>query len=335
MHFLNLYRIFIRPILFRFDAERAHHFVLATAKLIFRIPGGKRITQTLCARKVRPMPVQIAGVEFTNPIGLAAGFDKNGVLAAGIESLGFGFVEIGTVTPRPQIGNPQPRLMRVTDKRAIVNRMGFNNDGAEVVAMNIKRVRSQIRIPLGINIGKNRDTPNDAAVGDYERLLKTFQNLASYFVINVSSPNTPGLRDLQSVEFISTLGERVRHLRVRAPVFVKLAPELPLEDLNAICKLCGPQHPFAGLVLTNTISTDLGGMSGRPLKSASIEALKAARTVLDKNVPIISVGGIETADDVEERLKLGASAVQIYSALIYQGPGLVGQILRTMQKRRK
>lgn len=281
------------------------------------------------------MPVTLAGVELRNPIGLAAGFDKNAVLVPGIDCIGFGFIEIGTVTPRPQIGNPLPRLMRVPEKHAIVNRMGFNNDGAEIVAAHLKNVRDNVRgtlsVPIGVNLGKNRDTPNADAVKDYESLFKAFHLTADYFVVNVSSPNTPGLRDLQSGEFIRGLGERVLKLRIPQPVFVKLAPDIAHDDLKTIASLCGEGKPFAGLILTNTMPTDMGGMSGAPLKQASVMALKVARTLVAPEVPIISVGGIETVDDVIERLELGANAVQIYSAMIYQGPGLAARLNRDLQ----
>lgn len=331
MRSLSFYKLFIRPFLFRMDAEKAHHLILAVARFLFRLPGGKSLARWIYARKVKPLPVKLAGLELKSPIGLAAGFDKNAVLVPGIESLGFGFVEIGTVTPRPQIGNPLPRLMRVPEKSAIVNRMGFNNDGAEIVATHLKNVRGKLSAPIGVNLGKNRDTPNANAVKDYETLFKAFHLTADYFVVNISSPNTPGLRDLQSGEFIRALGERVLKLRIPQPVFVKLAPDIAHDDLKTIAALCGEGKPFAGLILTNTMPTDMGGMSGAPLKQASVMALKVARTVVAPEIPIISVGGIETVDDVIERLELGANAVQIYSAMIYQGPGLAARLNRDLQ----
>ena len=327
----GLYRLLARPLLFRFDAEKIHHLMVTLAAFLFKLPFGKRVTRTFFSRRVHPLPTTLAGLELLNPIGLAAGFDKNAALVPGIENLGFGFLEIGTITPRPQIGNPQPRLMRAPEQRAIVNRMGFNNDGAEVIALHLKRVRQQLKVPLGVNIGKNRDTPNSDALKDYESLLKTFHMTADYFVVNLSSPNTPGLRELQSGEFIAALGESVLRLRVPQPVFVKLAPDLPHDDLKAIAARCGAGKPFSGLILTNTMPTDLGGLSGYPLKNHSVMALKVARTLVDLDVPIISVGGIETADDVIERLELGANAVQIYSSLIYQGPSLPGRLMRDLQ----
>lgn len=327
------YRLIVRPILFLFDAETMHHFVLRLARIFWSFPLGRRLTHAAYARRVRPMPTQLAGLELRNPLGLAAGFDKNGVLIPGIESLGFGFVEIGTVTPRPQIGNPRPRMSRLQERRALLNRMGFNNNGAEVVSAHLKQVRDQLSIPVGVNLGKNRDTPNSEAIKDYETLFTAFHLTASYFVINISSPNTPGLRDLQNGEFVKNLGSRIHHHRIPQPVFIKLAPEIEHEDLKAICSQCGEGKPFAGLILTNTIATDLGGLSGYPLKGPSTSALKTVRTLVAPSVPVISVGGIETAEDVLERFRLGANAVQIYSAMVYGGPGLPARLLKEVQEK--
>ena len=325
------YRLFIRPLFFFFDAETMHHLVLGLARLFLNIPLGPLLTRAVYARGVRPMPVQLGGIEALNPIGLAAGFDKNALLIPGIENLGFGFVEVGTVTPRPQLGNPRPRLSRIPEKRALLNRMGFNNDGAEIISEQLKRVRVSLKVPVGVNLGKNRDTPNTEAIKDYEFLFKAFGQSASYFVINISSPNTPGLRDLQNGEFVKSLGASIQAQRVTQPVFVKLAPDIDVEDLRAISALCGEGKPYTGLILCNTIPTDLGGLSGFPLKGPSVSLLRTARTLVPAAVPIISVGGIETAEDVMERFTLGANAVQLYSALIYSGPGLPGRILRELQ----
>lgn len=329
----GFYQNLFRPCLFQLDAEKAHHFVIRAARGLWSNSAGRALTRKVYAHGVEPMPVNLAGLELQNPIGIAAGFDKNAELALGLESLGFGFLEIGTVTPRPQLGNPKPRMSRIPDRRALLNRMGFNNDGADAISARLRAVRSQIKIPLGINLGKNKDTPNSEAVSDYEKLFQVFRSAASYFVINISSPNTPGLRDLQSGEFIQKLGAKILELRIAQPVFVKLAPDISPDDLAAVATLCGKSKPYAGLILTNTIPTDLGGMSGAPLKGPSVSALKAARKLVAGDIPIISVGGIETCDDVIERLKLGANAVQLYSSLVYQGPGLPGRILRELQKK--
>lgn len=332
MRFLNFYRLIVRPILFCFDAEAAHRFVFAAVGFLWSFPLTKRLTRFLYARHLPSIPVNIAGVDFANPIGLAAGFDKNGSLLPGIENLGFGFLEIGTITPRPQIGNPPPRMFRVVEKRALLNRMGFNNDGADAVAARLKGVKQQLSVPLGVNLGKNRDTPNSKAIDDYEFLFKKFEGLADYFVVNISSPNTPGLRDLQNGAFVQKLGAKILELKVGTPVFVKLAPDIAGEDLQAICRQCGAEMPFAGLILTNTMPTDLGGLSGCPLKGPSTELLKLTRKYLSPEIPIISVGGIETVKDVQERLALGASAVQLYSGLVYEGPAIVGRLVRQLRE---
>lgn len=329
---LNFYSAIIRPLLFWFDAETMHHLVTKIAHLLWRTSFGRTVTRKLYAKRIQPMPVRLAqGLEFPNPLGLAAGFDKNALLVPGLESLGFGFIEIGTVTPRPQPGNPRPRMSRIPERRALLNRMGFPNEGAEIIAARLKKVREQMRVPVGVNLGKNKDTPNSEAIKDYETLFKAFETTASYFVVNISSPNTPGLRSLQSGDFVQRLGERIARNHVSLPVFVKIAPDILKEDLQAITALCGSQKPYAGLILTNTTPTDLGGLSGLPLKGASTAVLKMARALLRNDVPLISVGGIESSEDVLERFRLGANAVQLYSSLVYEGPSLPGRILRELQ----
>lgn len=323
---LSVYRL-LRPFLFLFDAERAHELVTALCRLVWRFHLGRKITHFLYGRRVPLRPTLLAGLQLRNPIGLAAGFDKDGNLVPGIENLGFGFIEIGTITPRPQTGNPRPRLFRIADRRALLNQMGFNNEGAIAAVARLRRIRGEIGVPLGVNIGRNRDTPNSEALADYETLLRAFEGLADYFTVNVSSPNTPGLRNLQTEEFLSALGAKIASLGISRPVFLKLGPDLDAGQLESIARLCGKGKPFAGLVLTNTLPTDLGGISGLPLKGPSLSALKIARRFLSPEASVISVGGIETAQDVEDRLEAGATAVQIYSALIYQGPSAPKKLL--------
>jgi dihydroorotate dehydrogenase len=329
----SFYRIWVRPLLFRFDPEKMHHLITTCMRLFFKLPFSQKFVHAVYARKIKSYPIRLSeNLTFRNPLGLAAGFDKNGTLLPGIENLGFGFIEIGTVTPRPQLGNPTPRLFRVPERRALLNRLGFNNDGAEIVYAHLKRVKNKVRVPVGVNIGKNRDTPNTSAIKDYETLFKIFYPHADYFTVNISSPNTPGLRDLQSGEFIRQLGDRILHHRLPQPILVKLAPDIHQDDLNDICRMCGPEKPYAGLVLTNTLPTDLGGVSGYPLKGPSIHLLKIARTLLDPKAFIISVGGVETGEDLIERLQLGANAVQIYSTLIYGGPSAPSRILKSLER---
>ena len=332
------YRWIIQPILFRFDAESVHHAVIGAAAWLWRWRWGRIATKLVyCSSRTITHPLRLAGLDLRNPIGLAAGFDKNGTLVSGIACLGFGFAEIGTVTPLPQAGNPRPRLERLPAQNAILNRMGFNNDGMVAVAERLRQARPHLEIPVGVNLGKNKDTSNEDAVGDYEKLLKCFAMLADYFVINISSPNTPGLRDLQSGEFLKNLGAAVTRLRVTQPVFIKLSPTVSDIDLRAACALCSPPRvtgaakatqPFAGLVLTNTIPTDLGGISGQPLRAPSVAVLRQARGLLASEVPLISVGGISGVSELRQRLDAGATAVQIYTALVYEGPGLISRMVK-------
>ena len=322
------YNQIVKPLLFQLQAETAHQCICSLLKTIQFVPCSSSICSSLFSYSHSSLISSLFGKTFNNPVGLAAGFDKNAVLLPGIENLGFGFVEIGTVTPRPQVGNPRPRIRRETTKRAIVNRLSFPSDGAAIVNSRLKAVKSQCRVPIGINIAKNRDTPNPEAVRDYEYLLKTFYHTADYFALNISSPNTPGLRSLQSNEFIEQFAKKAAPLRLPQPIFLKLSPELSLDELKNVCDFCGPGKPITGLILTNTIPTDLGGMSGWPLKEPSFVMLQRARQYLAKEVPIISVGGIETAKDMRLRLEAGANAVQIYTTLIYQGPGACKRILR-------
>ncbi len=325
------YRLFARPLLFLLDAESAHELITRLCRLLWSFKWGRDLTRSIYARNLPRIPARIGTLKLPNPVGLAAGFDKNGLLIPGIETLGFGFVEIGTITPRPQLGNPQPRIARELAQRAIVNHMGFPNDGADIMAARMKEVKAKVTVPVGINISKNRDTPNSEAVKDYETLLKRFRDLADYFAINISSPNTPGLRDLQSNEFLQALHMRVESLRLTQSVFLKLSPDLPHARLKDICALCGIGKPFTGLILTNTEPSDLGGISGYPLKKASLQMLMKAREMLPAGAPIISAGGIETAADARERLAAGAAAVQIYTSLIYQGPSAVRRIVRGLR----
>ncbi len=325
--FFTLYRMFIRPILFLLDPENVHHFVLISCQFFWGFLIFRKMTAAFFSRNLPQIPVQCGNTTFLNPLGLAAGFDKNGILLPGIETLGFGFIEIGTVTPRPQLGNPRPRLKRILEKRALLNQMGFNNDGADIISTHLRKIQKSISVPIGINISKNRDTPTSDALKDFEKLLKIFMELAQYFVVNVSSPNTPFLTHLQEVAFLSKLGEQIQHLKITQPVLIKLSPDVDVEKLKNICSLCGKNKPFLGLVLTNTIPTDLGGISGYPLKEVSLNLLKVARGFLPQDAFIISVGGIETAQDVKERLAHGANAVQVFSTLVYQGPSAPRRIL--------
>lgn len=282
-------------------------------------------------------PVSLAGMTLSNPIGLAAGFDKNAELIALLSQVGFGFIEVGTITPKAQAGNPKPRLFREPEKKSLVNRLGFNNQGMEKAQENIRALKPQMRVDvkLGINIGKNKVTPNEQAVRDYELAYNHLHEYADYVVVNVSSPNTPGLRDLQSTEFLADVR---KVLGKEKPVFVKFAPELSEEELRDLLQ-AALDLEFQGIILTNTLSVandkklldkyQTGGISGSLLRIASREALLKARK--HSKLPIVSVGGIDSSDEILWRLQNGASAVQIYTAMIYQGQNIVFDLLKGLK----
>lgn len=328
---MDFYSRFLRPIFFALDAEEAHDAVLAMLHAGGQWPGLIRLT---AGKAVTPSPRTVAGITFPNPVGLAAGMDKNAVALPAWEALGFGFAEIGTVTAHPQPGNPKPRLFRYPYQQALINRFGFNNEGCEAVATRLEGLRSSgrwPRIPVGINIGKSKVTPAEDAHLDYLACFRRLRGLGDYFVINVSSPNTPGLRDLQSTE---SLGKIIRTLSdwegsARAPLFVKVAPDLAEEDLVAVVGLA-EQEQLAGLIATNTTldhssippeMNQTGGLSGAPLRDRSLGALRTIRR--HTNLPVIASGGIGDAASAKERLNEGADLLQVYTAFIYKGPSLL------------
>ena len=283
----------------------------------------------------------IAGLEMSNPVGLAAGLDKNGEALEGLSRLGFGAVECGSVTPRAQAGNPKPRLFRLSEDRAIINRMGFNNEGLEPFAARL--ARRPKRTPIGANLGANKDTEDKAA--DYVAGLKRLAGLADYFTVNISSPNTPGLRALQGREALDDLLGRINEARPSdgAPVFLKIAPDLIGEEIGMIVE-ASVAHRIDALIVSNTtlerpatlksgFAGEAGGLSGSPLKPFAQKALEAAAEAAAGRLPLIAVGGIESGEDAWARIRAGASAVQVYSALIYDGPALVGSIKRDLAAR--
>lgn len=328
-----IYRYFVRPVLFCFDPETAHSIVTKFCAFVWSFWLGRFLSRlflgTLKTEK-KEQKIKLAGLNLDNQIGLAAGFDKNAELIEGLETLGFGFIEIGTVTPRPQSGNAKPRLFRNAKERSLTNRMGFNNDGALVIVERLRQKKNKISIPLGVNIGKNKDTPDDRAVDDYVDTARMFLGTADYFTINISSPNTPGLRALQSVSFLQRLSTEIRKLNAGQPIFVKLAPEVRGNELSEICNFLKQNDVFSGLVLTNTLASENGGISGTPLGPIALERLREARQVLPLPYPIISVGGIMSAEQAKRRLEAGASAIQLYTGLVYEGPGLVRKIRRSI-----
>jgi len=321
----------LKPLLFKLDPETAHS-VAAKAMSLAQMctPLSNIITEKLFVNDKR-LNQEIFGRTFYNPVGLGAGFDKNATLIKPMSMLGFGFTEIGTVTPKPQDGNPKPRLFRHIEEESLQNAMGFNNAGSLEASKQLQKCFPYVT-PIGINIGKNKITPDDKALDDYLDLIKTLQMLGDYIVINISSPNTPGLRDLQNEEFISTLFYEANKLTTK-PVLLKLAPDMTKSDAVTLA-VNGVQAGASGVIATNTSIDyslvkkpyDIGGISGAVIKEKSRIIFKAIANELFGKTTLISVGGIDSADEAWTRLKLGASLVQVYSALIFKGPNLVRDI---------
>ena len=336
----KLYPLF-RPLLFAADPELAHEIAFAGLDA-----AAKTGIARLVAPRLAPSPVEVMGIRFPNRVGLAAGLDKNAEHLAGLATLGFGFLEAGTVTPRPQPGNPRPRMFRVVAAQGLINRLGFNSHGAERFVANV--ARSGYRGVLGVNVGKNFDTPNERAADDYVTCLQAVYDCASYVTVNISSPNTTGLRELQSEGALSVLLERIvgerdrlAHARGRrVPLAVKIAPDLEDDALRRIARLLAGHRIDAVIATNTTIARDgvaglpnadeAGGLSGAPLRERSTVVLRILAAELDGALPIIGVGGILCADDAREKLAAGASLVQLYTGLIYRGPDLVAQCVRAL-----
>ncbi|RSK49634.1 quinone-dependent dihydroorotate dehydrogenase [Hymenobacter rigui] len=343
-----MYNALVKPLLFRLDAEKAHHLVFNNLKRAYRVPGAAAALRGLYELRHPSLEREIFGLRFRNPVGLAAGFDKNAELTDELGALGFGFVEIGTVTPRPQPGNPQPRLFRLPQDAALVNRMGFNNHGAEAAAARLRQRQNQDLI-IGGNIGKNKDTPNELAAHDYIACVEALHEVVDYFVVNVSSPNTPGLRQLQEreplIELLQQVQERNQSLPKPRPLLLKIAPDLTDPQLDDIL-LIARETNLSGLVATNTtISREglttpaanvanlgAGGLSGKPLRQRATEVIRYLSQHSRGNLPIIGVGGIHSAQDAREKLEAGACLLQLYTGFIYEGPGLVRQINQALKK---
>ena len=341
-----MYPLLFRTVLSRMDPETAHH----AAMVVIRILGHRPLSWAARAL-TRPAPglgVAALGLSFDSPFGVAAGFDKDVRGAAGLHALGFGHVEVGTLTAIPQEGNPRPRLFRLVPDRAVVNRMGFNNHGAAAAAERLRRLRTRApRAVLGVNIGKSRVVEVDDATADYVRSASLLAPLADYLVVNVSSPNTPGLRGLQAVETLRPLLTDVHAACGRTPLLVKIAPDLPDDEVTAVAGLA-VELGLAGLIATNTtvsrdgLRTDpavvehagAGGLSGAPLKARALAVLRLVRESVPEEFCVISVGGVETADDVRERMDAGATLVQGYTAFLYRGPLWARQINRGLARRR-
>lgn len=341
-----MYKSIVKPLLFQLDAERAHHFIFDNLKRASRVPGTGALLRGLYHYQHPSLAREVFGLKFPNPVGLAAGFDKNAVLTDELASLGFGFVEIGTVTPRPQPGNPQPRLFRLPQDGALLNRMGFNNDGAVAVAARLAQRRNR-QLLIGGNIGKNKDTPNERAADDYVAAFDALAEVVDYFVVNVSSPNTPGLRELQDKKPLINLLQQVQARNLaRAqprPLLLKIAPDLTNSQLDDILEIA-KETQLSGLVATNTTigreglatpaatvaAYGAGGLSGRPLRARATEVIAYLHRHSQGELPIIGAGGIHSAQDALEKLAAGASLVQLYTGFIYEGPALVSQINRAL-----
>jgi dihydroorotate dehydrogenase len=331
----------LRPVFFQFDPETAHHLGLVSLKLAGKLGPFNPLRQTLPNR-----PRKVMGLDFPNAVGLAAGLDKNGDCIDGMAALGFGFLEIGTVTPKPQPGNPKPRLFRLVEQQAIINRMGFNNEGVDYL---IERVKSRhSKILLGINIGKNLTTSVGNALDDYRIGLRKVYAYADYVTVNISSPNTPGLRKLQTAEYLGELlgGLALERERLeqeqgrRVPMAVKIAPDLEAEEIRPLVEQL-VQHKADAVIATNTTlsrvgvetsqyAAEAGGLSGKPLLEKSTAIVASLAEALQGELPIIACGGIFNAEDAQAKLAAGASLVQIYSGFIYRGPALVKEIAEAL-----
>lgn len=345
----------LRSVLFLFDPERVHYFSMNGLKLLCKIPGVKKIFASVFKPRTNTA-FSLFNIQFPNRVGLGAGFDKNARYLNELEALGFGFVEIGTVTPLPQAGNDKPRLFRLPKDKALINRMGFNNDGVEIILKRLEawktrnekqKARNQKRLIIGGNIGKNKITPNEDAWLDYEKCFKALHGYVDYFVVNVSSPNTPGLRELQEKDALHKILTNLQQLNTKLPnpkpVLLKIAPDLTEQQIDDVIELA-MEIKLDGLVASNTtISRDqlkttnhklqiigAGGLSGLPVKARSTEIVKYIHQKTGGQIPIIASGGIFTGADAKEKLDAGASLVQVWTGFIYEGPSIVKNIYKTI-----
>ena len=345
---MNLYKILLKPFFFLLSPEKAHAFTLWLFETVLKIPGLNVLVRNIYKLEHPSLNRTVFGLDFPNPIGLAAGFDKNGKHFEAMSHLGFGFIEVGTVTPKPQTGNPQPRLFRLPADDALINRMGFNNEGLEELVHQLKR-RKKGKLIVGGNIGKNKITPNEEAWSDYQKCFEALFPYVDYFVVNVSSPNTPNLRALQEKEPLTHLLSSLQDLNLKMdrpkPLLLKIAPDLSPQQLDDIVEIAQTSK-LDGLIATNTtISRDnlrteesiiqqigAGGLSGQPVKDRSTEVIRYLHQQLEGSIPIIGVGGIASPQDALEKLEAGAALLQVYSGLIYEGPGLIKQIKKGLLK---
>ncbi len=346
---MSFYERVARPLFFRLEPETAHRLAMAGLMLAGRVAGGVRVLDLLFDYCDCRLEIDVLGLHFSNPVGLAAGYDKNGVAMRELAALGFGHLEVGTVTPLPQPGNPTPRVFRLPEDQAVINRMGFPNQGVERILPRLKRARRHpASVPLGVNIGKGRDTPLGAAAEDYSGLFQRLHPYADFVVVNVSSPNTLGLRELQAEEalraLLGELTELRRNLCPGIPLLVKIAPDLTWSEIDGVLEViaaCG----IGGIVATNTTVSrgglvsrrsarlEKGGVSGAPLRQRSTEIIRYIHQQTAGALPIVGVGGVDSAQSALEKIQAGASLVQVYTGLVYRGPGLVRAINRGIAQR--
>lgn len=340
-----MYKSFIRPFFFNFPPEKAHHLAMNLLKANLAIPGMKSMYKNMYSVTDKRLETEVFGIKFPNPVGLAAGFDKNADYYQEISHLGFGFIEIGTITPVAQPGNPQPRMFRLPEDEGLINRMGFNNGGVELAIKNLaNRPKNLI---IGGNIGKNKITPNKEALNDYIIAFNALFNYVDYFVVNVSSPNTPGLRELQDkgplTEILNSLQVENNKQSSQKPILLKIAPDLTDDQLDDIIDIIASTKTD-GVIATNTtisreglksnknLTDEMGGLSGKPVKERSTEVISYLHKKSNGKFPIIGVGGIQTAQDAIDKLNAGASLVQVYTGFIYEGPSMVKQICEGILK---
>ncbi|WP_411894380.1 quinone-dependent dihydroorotate dehydrogenase [Winogradskyella sp. A2] len=338
-----MYKTVIRPILFLFDPEKVHYFTFSLIRNLSKIPGVKSLFKNLYLVENPLLERELFGLKFKNPVGLAAGFDKDAKLYNELSNFGFGFIEIGTLTPKPQPGNPKKRLFRLKSDSAIINRMGFNNGGVEEAVLRLKKNKGVL---IGGNIGKNKITPNENAIEDYEICFEALFDYVDYFVVNVSSPNTPNLRALQDKEPLTNLLKALQVLNfgkdVSKPILLKIAPDLTDEQLMDIIDIVKITK-IDGVIATNTTisreglkssnKSETGGLSGKPLTDRSTEVIRFLAEKSDKSFPIIGVGGIHSAEDALEKFEAGADLVQLYTGFVYEGPKLIKDINKALIKK--
>ena len=340
-----LWNSIFKPIFFKIDPETVHHFVVKVFKIFKPFFRFNYLNYHLYhnGKPDSRLERELFGIKFPNPVGLAAGFDKNAEIYQQMSDHGFGFIEIGTVTPKPQEGNPKKRIFRLTNDNALINRLGFNNDGVEKV---VKRLKKNTNVIIGGNIGKNKDTPNEMAVDDYLICFKKLYDYVDYFAVNVSSPNTPNLRDLQNIESLRTILVPLiveNKKKLNKPILLKISPDLDNSDIHLIVDLI-KELKINGIITTNTtvkreklksdnkLKSQKGGLSGAPLRNRSTEVISLIHKYSKGNVPIIGVGGIMSADDALEKLNAGASLIQVYTGFIYNGPSFIYKINREIIK---